>query len=329
LALRGDGGVWAWGKNANGQVGDGTTTDRLTPVQVRGLSGAVAVMAGVHHSVALRRDGSVWAWGANSYGELGDGTTTDRLTPVPLRGLSDVVSIAAGAQHSYALKRDGSVWAWGQNIYGALGDGTWTQRLAPVPVSGLSGVVAIAAGGQHGLALKNDGSLWTWGWNDYGQLGKESIRTLESAGPMTMTHGAIRSSGAAYRMADNGFPWIQYDQGAHELLLHPGNFGTSQWAAALGFNVSADGQYAISGAFQRAYTDPVAGDGVDAAVILDTDAAHPLWAEHIAPRDAAKKPFSIKKALFRGQVVRFVVFSGPEGKDGTFDETFLEAAIDR
>jgi hypothetical protein len=68
---------------------------------------------------------------------------------------------------------------------------------------------------------------------------------------------------------------------------------------------------------------------VDAAVILDTDAAHPLWAEHIAPRDAAKKPFSIKKALFRGQVVRFVVFSGPEGKDGTFDETFLEAAIDR
>jgi alpha-tubulin suppressor-like RCC1 family protein/serine/threonine protein kinase len=329
LALRDDGSVWAWGMNTSGQLGDGTKTDRRTPVRVGGLSDVAAVAAGVHHSVALKHDGSVWAWGENSYGELGDGTTTDRLTPVPVSGLSNVVSIAAGAQHSYALKRDGTVWAWGQNDYGALGDGTWTQHLTPVSVRNLSGVVAIAAGGQHGLALKNDGSLWTWGWNDYGQLGKESIRALESAGAMTMTHGATRSFGAAYRMADTGFPWIQFDQEAQKLLLHPGNFGTSQWAAALGFNVSADGQYTISGTFQRAYTDPVAGDGVDAAVILDTDAAHPLWAEHIAPRDAVKKPFSIKKALSRGQVVRFVVFSGPEGKDGTFDETFLEATLDR
>jgi alpha-tubulin suppressor-like RCC1 family protein len=329
LAVKNDGSVWAWGANTNGQLGDGTTTDRLTPVRAGGLTGVVAVSAGAHQSVALERDGSVWAWGPNSYGELGDGTTTDRVTPVRVNGLSDVVSIAAGAQHGYALKRDGSVWAWGQNYYGALGDGTWTQRLSPVQVSSLSGVVSIAAGGQHGLALKNDGSLWTWGWNDYGQLGKESIRVLNSAGPMTTTLGATRLSGTAYRMADAGFPWIQFDHDTHKLVLHPGNLGTSQWAAALGFNVSDEGEYTINGAFQRANTYLGAGDGVDVAVMLDTDAAHPLWAGHITSTDPAQKPFSIRKLLLRGQVVRFVVYSGSQGTDGMSDETFLEASIDR
>jgi len=330
LALKSDGSVWAWGSNSNGQLGDGTTAHSPAPVRVGGLTDVVVVAAGAHHSLALKRDGSVWAWGSNSYGELGDGTTTDRLTPVKVSGLSGVVSIAAGAQHSYALERDGSVWAWGQNDYGEIGDGTWgTQRLSPVPASGLSSVVSIFAGGQHGLALKKDGSLWTWGWNDHGQLGRESVRALRSVGSITMTHGANKSSGAAYKMADTGFPWIQFDQEAHKLLLHPGNFGTSQWAAALGFDVPEDGPYAISGTFQRANSSSVAGDGVDAAVILDTDAAHPLWAGHIAAREPAPRPFSIRKPLLRGQVLRFVVFSGPEGKDGMFDETFLVATIDR
>jgi hypothetical protein len=146
---------------------------------------------------------------------------------------------------------------------------------------------------------------------------------------MTMTHGATRSAGATYKMAETGFPWIQFDRAAHKLLLHPGNFGTSQWAAALGYDVSENGEYTVRGAFQRANTYLEAGDGVDVAVILDTDAADPLWAEHISSRDPLKKTFSIRKQLLRGQVVRFVVFSGPEGKDGTFDETYLDATIDR
>jgi hypothetical protein len=196
-------------------------------------------------------------------------------------------------------------------------------------VSGLADVASIAAGSQHGLALKRDGSLWTWDWNDYGQLGKESIRVLESAGSMTLTYGAERIFGQVRSMGGNGFPWILFDRNGHRLVLHPGNFGTSQWGAALGFDVPEDGRYMIGGAFQRANSYPNAGDGVDAAVILDTDAAHPLWAGHIASSDLVKKPFSIRKPLLHGQVVRFVVFSGPEGKDGTSDETFLGATIDR
>lgn len=137
LAIAADGTVWAWGDNFWGQLGDGTTTERLTPVQVDGLTDVVAVAAGAEHTIALRRDGTVWAWGGNYSGELGDGTTTDRSTPGQARGMADVVAIAAGSQHTVALRRDGTVWAWGDNYDGQLGDGTTTDRLTAVQVQGL------------------------------------------------------------------------------------------------------------------------------------------------------------------------------------------------
>ena len=87
MALKSDGTVWAWGDNGYGQLGDGTTTDRTTPVQVSGLSGVTAIAAGCYHTVALKSDGTVWAWGYNGYGQLGDGTTTQRTTPVQVSGL--------------------------------------------------------------------------------------------------------------------------------------------------------------------------------------------------------------------------------------------------
>lgn len=145
--------VSAWGGNSFGQLGDGTTTNRLTPVQVSGLSGLTLIAAGAEHTLALKSDGTLWAWGYNFYGWLGDGTTTDRLTPVEVSGLSGVSAIAAGEQHSLALKSDGTVWAWGRNLDGQLGDGTTTRgRLTPVQVGGLSGVMAIASGSYYNMA---------------------------------------------------------------------------------------------------------------------------------------------------------------------------------
>src|SRR5665213_1602411 len=82
LALKNDGTVWAWGDNGAGELGDGTTTQRNTPLQVSGLTGVVAVAAGHFHSLAVKSDGTVWAWGDNNSGDLGDGTTTQRDTPV-------------------------------------------------------------------------------------------------------------------------------------------------------------------------------------------------------------------------------------------------------
>ncbi|WP_428564642.1 MAG: hypothetical protein ACP59X_02605 [Solidesulfovibrio sp. DCME] len=171
LALKNDGTVWAWGSNGSGQLGNGTTTRQLTPVQVTGLDNIVAIAAGSAHSLALKNDGTVWAWGANSNGQLGDGTTTKQITPVKVNGIENIRKIAAGENHSLALKNDGTVWAWGENSNGKLGDGTTTNRPAPVQVSGLTNVVSVSGGVSHSLAVKGDGTLWSWGSNQWGQLG--------------------------------------------------------------------------------------------------------------------------------------------------------------
>ena len=168
LALKTDRTLWAWGSNASGKLGDGTTTNRRTPVQV--LTGVTSVATGAYHSLAIKADGSLWAWGYNGNYQLGDGTNDDRWTPGQV--LTNVAAVSGGSWHSMAIRTDGSLWAWGYNYYGQLGDGTQTTR--PTPIKVLTGVAAVKAGDDYTLGRKTDGSLWGWGNNYYGQLGDGS-----------------------------------------------------------------------------------------------------------------------------------------------------------
>lgn len=172
LAIKNDRSLWAWGRNAYGQLGDGTTSDTSSPNQIGTETDYAAVTAGSYHSLALKSDGSLWAWGRNHRGQLGDGTTTDSLVPIRIGTDTDYVAIAAGDSHSLALRSDGSLWAWGINTSGQLGDGTNIDRLTPQMID--AGYQAIAAGYLHTVAIKSDGSLWAWGYNDFGQLGDGS-----------------------------------------------------------------------------------------------------------------------------------------------------------
>jgi alpha-tubulin suppressor-like RCC1 family protein len=168
-------GVYSWGNNQTGELADGSTTMRPSPVLSTGLGQPTGLAIGAVHGLAMLGDGTVVAWGHNRSGELGDGSTADASTPVPVVGLASVRALAAGNAFSLAIRADGSVVAWGHNRSGELGDGTApTDHHTAVGVQGLgagSGVVALAAGDSHALALKADGTVLAWGNNRSGELG--------------------------------------------------------------------------------------------------------------------------------------------------------------
>lgn len=183
MASLGDGSVWSWGDNSEGQIGDGTRVDRSLPQAVPGIK-ANSVAAGQYHSLALKADGTLVAWGSNASGQLGDGTRATRSRPVAVRGITGATAIAAGWNHSLALTGAGRVLAWGLNDWGQLGNNVSpsdetearndsTQAVEVLAendqgqIAPLTDVVAVAAGRSHSLALRRDGTVWLWGYVTY------------------------------------------------------------------------------------------------------------------------------------------------------------------
>jgi len=176
-AVLASGAVKCWGKNNDGQLGDGSINDSSVPVAVSGLvTGMGAVAVGQYHSCAVSLGGLVKCWGKNDKGQLGDGTNTDSVTPVSVTGLTGVRAIATGEFHTCVSTVAGAALCWGQNLRGQLGDGTTIDRNIPVQVSGLvTGVVDIAGGAEHSCALLLSGGGRCWGQNLRGQLGDGTI----------------------------------------------------------------------------------------------------------------------------------------------------------
>ncbi|MCM1439913.1 MAG: hypothetical protein NC131_12030, partial [Roseburia sp.] len=205
VALTAEGEIYTWGLNDNGQLGRKTDT---VPANVAGkvtLPGdqkAVAIAAGLYHTVAIGEDGQLYAWGNNNYGQLGrntDASIQNRLyatepAACEVSNRYKFVDVVAGDFFTLALDEQGQVWAWGRNEKGQVGVNTGGSNvLVPTQVYGFStssaqlenthtpykldGVVKIAAGDRHAVALTAGGAVYTWGDNDHGQLGIGVPRT--------------------------------------------------------------------------------------------------------------------------------------------------------
>ena len=177
MAIGSDGELYIWGKNDNGELGDGTTAKSLVPKEITLPNGVkpVQISAGSNHSMGIGSDGELYTWGYNYSGQIGDNTTQNKLTPTKIT-LSIGVKpkqIICGGSHSMAIGDDGELYAWGKNDYGQLGDGTTTKKIIPTKITLSIGVKPkqIVCGGEFSMAIGDDGNLYTWGSDNFGQLG--------------------------------------------------------------------------------------------------------------------------------------------------------------
>ena len=196
LAVGSDGNAYAWGYNGFGQIGDGTTANRTTPVMVKKPAGVptdftyVQVAAGGYHSLAIGSDGYTYAWGNNDFGQLGNNTTANSSVPVRVHspngsgtGLK-VIQVSTGMRSSIALGADGTVYTWGSL---SAGNGQYTSQqtvpaavMDPADASGVFHALQIGTQWSFNLAIGQDHYVYAWGYNNYGQLGNNTSDGLNT-----------------------------------------------------------------------------------------------------------------------------------------------------
>ena len=199
-AVKSDGTLWSWGLNTSGQLGDNSTTNRSSPVQIGASSDWYYVTTGDYYTIAIKTDGTLWAWGENTYGELGDNSTTSTSSPIQIGTLSNWSKVEGGNNHVFAIKTDGTLWSWGFNGNGELGDNTSVSKSSPVQIGTLSTWTSVTAGSNHGFAIKNDNTLWGWGRGGFGELG-DNTTTNKSSPVQIGTSFSKVSAGGYYTLA--------------------------------------------------------------------------------------------------------------------------------
>jgi hypothetical protein len=168
-------GLWLWGRNSYGNLGNNTTTTVSSPIQtVSGGTNWKLAAGGKYHTAAIKTDGTLWLWGRATYGMLGNGDGVNgKSSPVQtVSAGTNWKQLALGQYHTSCIKTDGTLWLWGQNKYGQMATNERTHRSSPVQtVAAGTNWKQVASGGFHTAAIKTDGTLWLWGQNAFGALG--------------------------------------------------------------------------------------------------------------------------------------------------------------
>jgi len=167
-ATRADGAMWCWGRNVEGQIGDGTAQSGAHVPFNLGTGWSNTIAAGVNHTCGIKVDGTVWCWGKNSNSQLGDNTTVDKLAPQQVGLDTDWAGLWVGNSTTCARKASSTLWCWGWNGYGQLGLGDLGNRKVPAQV-GNQLWKDLRVGYNHTCGLRSDGTLWCWGSGEFGQ----------------------------------------------------------------------------------------------------------------------------------------------------------------
>jgi alpha-tubulin suppressor-like RCC1 family protein len=175
VAIDKNGQAWGWGFNGSGQTGDGSATDRLTPVSVAGQKKTFCKIAsGNGVTLSIDNYGRLWAWGFNGNAQIGDSSTIPKRTPTRVANDRTFCEVRGANTHVLAIEKNGQVWGWGTNTSGQLANKYSSCQLTPVSVVGaIKTFCKIATGNisSFHIALDKNGKIWGWGRNNSGQLG--------------------------------------------------------------------------------------------------------------------------------------------------------------
>ena len=212
FAIKTNGTLWGWGSNSYGEVGNGTSLNVISPVQIGTDNNWNTVAVGEWFTLGLKNNGTLWAWGSNLYGQFGNGTNFDSGIPIQIGSDTNWSSISCGGGHSLAIKTNGTLWAWGWNLSGQLGDGTNFNKDIPTQI-GIDTNWALCSGGSgHSIAKKTNGALYSFGYNADGELGDgtiidKNIPTNIFGSNITQLISAGRTHSAAIDQNGNLYTW--------------------------------------------------------------------------------------------------------------------------
>ena len=214
-AIKSDGTLWGWGLNLNGQVGNGSFSDQLAPIQIGTDTDWKILSLGGVNSAAIKMNGTLWAWGVNA--RSGSGNSS----PIQVDTETNWSDISSGYRFILGLKTNGTMWSWGDNASGQLGHGNLTSLYNPTQIGTDTNWQSIEASIGYSFAIKSDNTLWAWGDNHNGNLGNGNTGTgyytpiIINCGALSVEEGVLVDS-KIYPNPTNGV--VHFETTSHRLL---------------------------------------------------------------------------------------------------------------